>query len=80
MTHEIIRPAVPGSASGPGLPVIYEIAVRWRAWARRRSVYRRTVRELENCSNRELADLSIARVDIPRIAAEAAGLAGKDAR
>ena len=80
MTHEITRPAIPGSTSGPGLPVIYEIALRWRAWARRRAVYTRTVRELEGCSDRDLADLSIARADIPRIAAEAAGLAGEEAR
>ena len=80
MMHESARPAVPGTTSLPGLPVITEIAVRWRVWARRRSVYNRTVRELENCSNRELADLSIARADIPRIAAEAAGLSGEGAR
>ena len=80
MTHEITRPAVPGSTSGPGLPVIYELAVRWRAWARRRALYHRTVRELANCSDRELADLSIARSDIPRIAAEAAGLSGEGER
>ncbi len=30
--------------------------------------YRRTVSELENLSNRDLADLGIARVDIPRVA------------
>ena len=80
MTHEITRPVVPGSTSLPGLPVIYEIAIRWRSRARRRALYRRTVRELESCSDRELADLSIARADIPRIAAEAAGLAGEGTR
>ena len=80
MTHEITRPVVPGSTSLPGRPVVNEIAARWRAWSRRRAVYHRTVRELANCSDRDLADLSIARSDIPRIAAEAAGLAGEGAR
>jgi uncharacterized protein YjiS (DUF1127 family) len=35
-------------------------------------LYRRTVRELAQLSDRELADLGIARFDIPRVAREAA--------
>jgi uncharacterized protein YjiS (DUF1127 family) len=38
---------------------------RWR-------LYNRTVTELESLSNRDLADLGIARSDIPRIARDAA--------
>jgi uncharacterized protein YjiS (DUF1127 family) len=40
--------------------------------AARRDAYRRTVRELHACSDRDLADLGIHRSDIPRIAAQAA--------
>ena len=36
------------------------------------SVYRRTVRELQGLTNRELADLGISRSDIIRIARDAA--------
>ncbi len=41
---------------------------RYSTWKR----YSRTMQELESLSNRELADLGIARVDIPRLAREAA--------
>ena len=40
---------------------------RYAVWKR----YSRTVSELEMLSNRELADLGIARFDIPRLAREA---------
>jgi uncharacterized protein YjiS (DUF1127 family) len=39
----------------------------YRRWKR----YNRTINELESLSNRDLADLGIARVDIPRLAREA---------
>lgn len=38
----------------------------------RRAVYNQTVRELVQLSDRELADLGIARTDIPAVAREAA--------
>lgn len=41
---------------------------RYASWKR----YSRTLNELESLSNRELADLGIARADIPRLAREAA--------
>jgi uncharacterized protein YjiS (DUF1127 family) len=41
---------------------------RYATWKR----YSRTVSELESLSNRELADLGISRVDIHRLAKEAA--------
>ncbi|WP_373504917.1 DUF1127 domain-containing protein [Aestuariivirga sp.] len=41
---------------------------RYSTWKR----YARTVSELESLSNRELADLGISRVDIHRLAREAA--------
>jgi len=37
---------------------------RYRRW----QLYNRTVSELESLTNRDLADLGIARCDIPRIA------------
>ncbi|WP_421693274.1 DUF1127 domain-containing protein [Aestuariivirga sp.] len=40
---------------------------RYSTWKR----YSRTVQELESLSTRELADLGISRVDIPRLAREA---------
>ena len=40
---------------------------RYANWKR----YSRTVSELESLSNRDLADLGIARSDIPRLAREA---------
>ena len=43
---------------------LYERVRRWRR-------YRTTVRELENLSGRELADLGIHRSDIGRLAREA---------
>lgn len=41
---------------------------RYAVWKR----YSRTVSELESLSSRELSDLGISRVDIPRLAREAA--------
>lgn len=41
---------------------------RYSTWKR----YSRTVQELDSLSNRDLADLGIARSDIPRLAREAA--------
>ena len=41
---------------------------RYSIWKR----YSRTLQELESLSNRDLADLGISRVDIPRLAKEAA--------
>nr|WP_306269575.1 DUF1127 domain-containing protein [Pararhizobium sp. IMCC3301] len=51
------------------------MAGRYHEWAHRREVYQTTFHELTHCSDRELADISIARCDIPRIAAEAARMA-----
>lgn len=41
------------------------------AWRARRADYLQTVHELSSLDNRELADLGIARCDIPRVAREA---------
>lgn len=43
------------------------LKARYSTWKR----YSRTVSELESLSNRDLADLGIARSDIPRLAREA---------
>ncbi len=43
-----------------------------RVAAQRRAVYEKTVRELEGLTNRELADLGIARLNIRDVAREAA--------
>jgi uncharacterized protein YjiS (DUF1127 family) len=44
------------------------LKTRYASWKR----YARTVQELEGLSNRDLADLGIARADIQRVAREAA--------
>jgi len=51
-----------------GCPMFENLSRRYRRW----KVYSRTVTELQGLSNRELADLGIARCDIQRIAREAA--------
>ena len=43
------------------------LKTRYSRWQR----YSRTVTELESLSNRDLADLGISRVDIPRLARQA---------
>jgi uncharacterized protein YjiS (DUF1127 family) len=43
------------------------LKTRYNRWQR----YSRTVKELENLSSRDLADLGISRFDIPRLAREA---------
>ena len=49
-----------------GMPMFDFLSRRYRRW----KVYSRTVTELQSLSNRELADLGIARCDIPRVARE----------
>ena len=44
------------------------LKARYSTWKR----YTRTLQELESLSNRELTDLGISRIDIPRLAREAA--------
>jgi uncharacterized protein YjiS (DUF1127 family) len=46
-------------------------AARFSAWLERRQQYRHTLGELSRLSDRDLADIGIARCDIPMIAAEA---------
>lgn len=46
----------------------------WTAAQKRRTVYNRTYRELASLSDTDLVDLRISRVDIPRIAKEAANV------
>ncbi|MWD27248.1 DUF1127 domain-containing protein [Aquicoccus sp. SCR17] len=48
-----------------------DMAVQFAERAERRRVFRRTVRELNSLSNRELADLGIHRSMITRLALEA---------
>lgn len=52
------------------------ILARLRTFWQVRQEYRRTVFELNSCSNRELDDLGIARCDIPEIAREAVAKRG----
>lgn len=42
----------------------------YKTWRRASELYNRTYEELSSCSARELADIGIARADIPRIARE----------
>ena len=44
------------------------LKARYSTWKR----YTRNLQELESLSNRELTDLGISRIDIPRLAREAA--------
>ena len=50
-----------------GMTMFSTLKNRYSRWQR----YSRTVTELESLSNRDLADLGISRVDIPRLAREA---------
>lgn len=72
MAHESILPELPQLVSRRWSSAVRDIIGRYREWAHRRKVYNSTFRELARCSDRDLADISIARYDIPRIAAEAA--------
>lgn len=54
------------AASGPTL------LERLGAWLEEQRAYRKTVAELERMDDRELADIGMSRVDIRRIAREAA--------
>ncbi len=61
------------TAEGGSFKARFEaLRAEWRARAARRSVYRRTVVELQALSDRELADFGFHRTEIPRIAREAA--------
>ena len=51
-----------------GMTMFEVLKSRYAVWKR----YSRTVSELESLSSRELSDLGISRVDIPRLAREAA--------
>jgi uncharacterized protein YjiS (DUF1127 family) len=50
-----------------GLTMLDLLSRRYQRWR----LYNRTIAELESLSNRDLADLGIARSDIPRIARSA---------
>ncbi len=43
-------------------------------WARRREAYLETLAELQSLSDRELDDIGLHRLDLPRVAREAAAL------
>lgn len=50
---------------------LHDLRIAASRYAARRAAYRRTFDELASLTDRELADLSIARADIRRIAREA---------
>lgn len=56
----------------PGHGLFAQLVADLRARRNRRAVYRRTFGELAALSNRDLADLGIARADIRQIAQKAA--------
>jgi len=58
----------PKTVNPRGMTMFEVLKSRYSTWKR----YSRTLQELESLSNRELADLGISRVDIPRLAREAA--------
>jgi uncharacterized protein YjiS (DUF1127 family) len=51
---------------------VRRIFVNWAAWSDERHAYRQAVSELSALSDRNLADIGIARCDIPAVAREAA--------
>lgn len=59
------------SANVPLMQRITEALHTWTAKSGKRAAYRRTLREMSQLSNRELADLGIHRSEIKRIAYEA---------
>ncbi len=75
MTHDSIITEFPRIVSKQWSSTLKDLTSQYRAWVRRREVYNNTFRELAQCSDRDLTDISIARCDIPRIAAEAARMA-----
>ncbi len=75
MAHELILPELPRLVSRRWSSAVKDMTRRYREWAHRREVYNKTFHELAHCSDRELADISITRYDIPRIADEAACVA-----
>ncbi|TXB70067.1 DUF1127 domain-containing protein [Paracoccus aurantiacus] len=68
-TNILTQPARKERAAGTG---IMGLIVRLQEARARRAVYRQTVSELSNLSNRELDDLGLHRSMITRIATEAA--------
>lgn len=50
------------------------LRARFEDWSRRRRAYLDTLAELQALSQRELADIGLAREDLPRVAREAAAL------
>lgn len=70
------RPSfAPAHSEWLGLRARYDRFIALRgASAARRQAYRRTLAELQACSDRDLADLGFHRSELPRIAREAAGL------
>lgn len=68
-TNTLTQTAHSERAAGTGIMGLF---VRLQEARARRAVYRQTVAELSNLSNRELEDLGIHRSMIARIAAEAA--------
>lgn len=65
------RPAVLTDASGTFAERWTTFVQRFRADRERQRRFRKTVEELDACSDRDLNDLGIARCDIPRLAREA---------
>jgi len=59
MTHSL------SSLSSRGSAAVSRLAADWHQKRALRSKYRRTLAELQGTSSRDLADLGIARADIP---------------
>ena len=78
MTHDSVLPELSRLVPRRWSSALQEMVTQYRDWAHRRRVYVRTFKELSACSDRDLADISFSRSDIPDIAAEAARMARRE--
>jgi uncharacterized protein YjiS (DUF1127 family) len=78
MTHGSILPGRARLVPQTWSLALQAITNQYRDWAHRRRVYLQTFNELSACSDRDLADLSFSRHDIPGIAAEAARMSFRE--
>ena len=55
-------------------PRLHQLRTAFADWSEQRRIYRTTLTELANLSDRDLTDLGLHRADLRRVAREAAGM------